>query len=421
LDIATAVRVRVAGPAAEARRLALRLSRAGICSLPDDGESRAELIVALSDGDVPFLRTRAARLIAVGLPATPLFQAGADDVVPPGEPQILFRRVHAMIERADLEAREARLVARLRGLEESLAEMAHDLRNPLHGCLGHAELLARDPALSARQKRSAEAVLRQGNRALELAERVLAGAGRPEESEPRFVAVRLPELLEAAVHGAQPIASAQGVSLRALPHSPLVLRADAELLARLLDNLIGNALKHTPAGGEIIVALERKSPRVVRLCVSDTGSGIDPKLLPRLLAGLGGGRGLRIARAIAERHGGELWAESSAGGGSRFFVELPLQIPSARQRVLIVSDDEKWAKEVARALRPSCDVMHTTSAHARLQGQTDLVVVEAPSKGKARPLAALRNDAKEAQIPVVDLPPTLGAAQLARTLLRLTV
>jgi signal transduction histidine kinase len=422
LATAPRVRVRVAGPPAEARRLALRLSRAGIPALPDDGESRAELIVALAETDLPFLRSRAGRLVAVGQPTTESFQAGADDVVPAAEPQVLFRRVHALIERADLEAREQRLAARLRALEESLAEVAHDLRSPLHAAMGHGELLAKDTDLNAEQRKSAEAVVRQGGRALALAERILEGAGRPEDTELRVAAVRLNELIDAAVTGAAASAQAKGITLTAhSPSSPVTLRADRELLARLLDNLIANAIRHTPQGGEVEASVERLSPRVVRLCVRDSGVGIDATLLPKLLAGLGGGRGLRISRAIAERHGGELWAESTKGQGSRFFVELPLQIPSARPRVLIVSDDGKWAKEIARALRTSCEVVHTTTDNAHLNGKhTDLVVVEAPAKGRTKSLSALRNEAKDAQVPVVDLPPTLGAAQLARTLLRLT-
>ena len=194
--------MRIAGPAAEARRLALRLSRAGIPALPDDGESRAELIVALADTDLPFLRARAGRLVAVGQPSMSSFQAGADDVVPAAEPQVLFRRVHALIEQADLEAREQRLAARLRALEESLAEVAHDLRSPLHAAIGHGDLLAKDPDLTAEQRKSAEAVVRQGGRALALAERILEGAGRPEDTELHVAAVRLNELVDAAVTGA---------------------------------------------------------------------------------------------------------------------------------------------------------------------------------------------------------------------------
>ena len=421
-SVSSPVRVRIAGPAAEARRLALRLSRAGIPAAADDGSSRAELIVVIDPAELVQARSRAQRLIAIGLPSTPLYQAGADDVVPPAEPQLLFRRVREMIERADLEAREQRLSVRLQAMEEALAEVAHDLRSPLHAAIGHAELLAKDPRLGEGQRASAEASARQGNRALQLAERILEGAGRPDADAPQIRAVRVAALLEGAVAGAAAAARAKGITLAALPLARAVdLRGDGSQLARLLDNLIANAIRHTPKGGEVEVSAERSSPRAVRLHVRDTGEGIDPAQLPKLIAGVGCGRGLRICRHIAERHGGDLWAQSAPGQGTRFTVELPLQLPAVRPHVLLVSDDGKWIKEVARVLRAACDISHQGTANAHLNGRhTDLVLVGAPPKGKLRSLTALRTEAKDARVPVIDLPPNLGAIQLARTLVRLT-
>ena len=416
------VRVRIAGPPAEARRLALRLSRAGIPAAIDDGDAQAELIVVIGGEDLAQQRARAQRLIAVGSPSAPLYQAGADDVVPPSEPQVLFRRVRVMIECNDLRAREQRLSARLHAMEEALAEVAHDLRSPLHASIGHAELLAKDPGLDDDQRSSAEASARQGNRALQLAERILEGAGRPDAAAPQIRTVHVGPLVELAVAGAEAAARAKGVAVSAAPLLRAVdLRGDGSQLARLLDNLIANAIRHTPKGGEVEVSAERCSPQAVRLHVRDTGEGIDAAQLPKLIAGVGGGRGLRICRQIAERHGGDLWAESAKGLGTRFTVELPLQPPSLRLHVLLVSDDGKWIKDVTRVLRAACDLSHQGTANAHLNGRhTDLVLVQAPPKGKLRALTTLRTQAKDANVPVIDLPPNLGAAQLARTLVRLT-
>src|SRR5207237_10033547 len=97
--------------------------------------------------------------------------------------------------------------------------------------------------------------------------------------------------------------------------------------------------------------------------------------LPKLIAGLGPGRGLRIAREIAERHGGEIWAESSAGNGSRFFIELPLHPPSSRPSVLLVSDDPRWLREVSPPLKSACDVRTAQASAARTGTKhTDLVL-----------------------------------------------
>ncbi len=141
--------------------------------------------------------------------------------------------------------------------------------------------------------------------------------------------------------------------------------------------------------------------------------------MPKLVAGLGPGRGLRIAREIAERHGGDLWAESSVGNGTRFYVELPLQPPSTRPRILLVSDDARWLREISRTLKTACDVRVVGLAAAKLGKQrTDLVLVD-PSKSSKR-LEALRTEAKGAQVPVIELPSEMAAARLARTLAQFT-
>ncbi|GAC1594858.1 MAG: hypothetical protein NVS4B10_02900 [Myxococcales bacterium] len=418
-----ATRVRIAGPASEARKLAARLSRAGIAALLDDGESNVEMIIALELVELAPPRSPAHRLLAVGLPAGPRFQEGADDVVAAREPVMLFRRVRALVEREDLEERVQRLNERLSALEESLAEAAHDLRSPLHAAIGHAALLASDESLDGAHRQSAQAAARQADRALQLAERILEAAQRPgDKGSLKTSPCDLTELVESAVGAAVSRARQQGVALSLVrPQRHVELRSDADLLARMLDNLIANAIKFTPRGGEVEVSAWRASTRAVRIAVKDTGPGLAPKELVRLAAGLGSGRGLRICKDIAERHGGDLWAESKPGEGSRFIVELPIALDTVRPQVLLVSDDGKWAREVASALREACDVRHIGTARARLSGKkTDLVFVEAPQKGKAPNLAALRTAAKGAQVPIIELPSDMAAARLARALARLT-
>jgi len=89
--------------------------------------------------------------------------------------------------------------------------------------------------------------------------------------------------------------------------------------------------------------------------------------------------------------------------------------------VLLVSDDGRWIKDVSRVLKAACDISHQGTANPHLNGRhTDLVLVEVPPKGKVRSLSTLRAQAKDAKVPVIDLPPNLGADQLARTLVKLT-
>jgi signal transduction histidine kinase len=419
----SAARVRIAGAPAEARKLAARLTRGGIAASPDDGHSRAEVIVALEPDDLGPLRARSHKLLVVGMPSGPALQAGADDVVRAADPLLLFRRVRALIEHEDLEARVQRLTERLKALEEGVAEAAHDLRSPLHSAIGHAELLAGDEDLSQSQRQSAQASARQAARALQTCERILAGAQRPGEKDVlKAHPCDLTELVESAVASAEPVARQHLVSVALVsPARAVGLRADSELVARMLDNLIANAIRHSPRGAEVEVSAWRASPRTVRIAVADRGPGIDKTELVRLVAGLGPGRGLRISRDIAERHGGDLWAESVKGQGSRFIVELPLALDALRPQVLLVSDDGKWVREVAMALREACDVRHIGTARARLPGKrTDLVLVEAPQRRKVPALLALRTAAKGAQVPVIELPSEMGAGRLARALARLT-
>jgi signal transduction histidine kinase len=419
MPVGQTIRVRVAAPLVEARRLCTRLTRGGIPAALDDGTISTEvLVVADPESDLAPYRARAQWLVVLGAPGAAFFAAGADDVVLPAEPELLFRRLRAALERLDLFGRVDRLNERVLALEAGLADAAHDVRSPLQAVIGNAELLARDASLSSAQRDCA----RQGLRAMQLAERILEAAKQRSRAALDVEAVDLGELIDGAVAQATPVAKQRGVTVAVVqPSRPVEIRADGELLARVLDNLIGNAIRFSPPGSQIEVAGWRASPRFVRLSVKDQGEGIPQPELPKLVAGLGPGRGLRIARDIAERHGGEIWAESSVGAGTRFFLELPLQPPTSRPSVLLVSDDSRWLKEVSRTLKTACDVRTATASAARLGNKhTDLVLLD-PSHKPGKKLDALRTRAKGAQVPVIELPSQMAAARLARTLAYLAV
>jgi signal transduction histidine kinase len=116
-------------------------------------------------------------------------------------------------------------------------------------------------------------------------------------------------------------------------HLPLAL-ADGERLERVLGNLIGNALKYSPADATVTVSFERKGAEVVT-SVTDLGRGIGPEDLPHLFGRYfraratqkshdGLGLGLYISRLIVEAHGGKIWVESEEGKGSTFSFTLPV-------------------------------------------------------------------------------------------------
>jgi signal transduction histidine kinase len=139
-----------------------------------------------------------------------------------------------------------------------------------------------------------------------------------------------------------PLASAAQIRVRvASTLSDVPLRCDAVRIAQVVRNLLSNALKFTPAGGEVLVRLDPDgSGTGVRLSVEDTGVGIPQAELESIFqkfaqstrtrskAG-GTGLGLAICREIVQAHGGRIWAESRDAGGSRFVVLLPGAIDAA--------------------------------------------------------------------------------------------
>jgi signal transduction histidine kinase len=138
----------------------------------------------------------------------------------------------------------------------------------------------------------------------------------------------------AAVEQVRPAAQQRDVELVLAPGPAVTLRADEDLLLQLLLNLLDNAIKYTPSGGQVTVGWST-DPTRVELWVRDTGAGIGPEHLAHIFdrfyragkargRGEGGvGLGLSICRWIAEAHGGSISVESAAGQGSTFTVRLP--------------------------------------------------------------------------------------------------
>jgi signal transduction histidine kinase len=148
--------------------------------------------------------------------------------------------------------------------------------------------------------------------------------------------VRLDQLVADCARAASVLATQKGLQLKLNGNLPAItLTGDDEMLKRMLLNLLDNAVKYTPEGGEINIALESQNG-AARIVVTDTGIGIPAEDQPRIFdrfyrvdkarsRALGGaGLGLSIARWIVEGHGGTLWVESAVGQGSSFQVELPL-------------------------------------------------------------------------------------------------
>jgi signal transduction histidine kinase len=145
--------------------------------------------------------------------------------------------------------------------------------------------------------------------------------------------VRIDLLLAEACDLFLPLAQDAGLMLNQSLENPVVVAGNQPRLQRLFSNLLDNAIKYTPSGGSVSVALRAEGEAAV-VRVRDTGCGINARDMPRIFDRFyraesqqnspGNGLGLALARAIATAHGGTIGVESAPGKGSMFIVQIPL-------------------------------------------------------------------------------------------------
>ncbi|WP_438039369.1 ATP-binding protein [Sorangium sp. So ce128] len=215
-----------------------------------------------------------------------------------------------------------------------LGGVAHDLRNPLSALrLSVGFLNDGGPPSEPRVQRTMALVGRQVDR-LERMVGDLLDASQIEacKLDLRVEDRDLRELVQEAVELYRPVSPGHPIEL-SLPDAPVLVRCDATRIEQVLNNLLSNALKYSPAGGQVDVAVHGGAGRA-EIAVRDRGVGIDPADLGHLFepfrrlkasAGAipGTGLGLAVAKRIVEAHGGRLLVESEPGAGSVFRVELP--------------------------------------------------------------------------------------------------
>ncbi len=237
----------------------------------------------------------------------------------------------------DLLAERARADEALATRDDFLGIVSHDLRNMLNVVGYSAALIGQEvsPANPAEPVRSAvqriqRSVARMNRLIGDLVDVASIEAGRLavtlEVGDPARVATE-------AVDSFRAQASASGISLAEELVSPASVAAfDHARILQVLINLLGNAMKFTPAGGAVLVRVEGIENEV-RFAVSDTGVGIPTDDLEAVFERFrqvhasdrrGVGLGLYIAKCIVQGHGGRIWAESRTGGGSTFCFTLPI-------------------------------------------------------------------------------------------------
>jgi signal transduction histidine kinase/CheY-like chemotaxis protein len=280
--------------------------------------------------------------------------------------------------------------------DDFLATLSHELRTPLNAVLGWAHMLREGTMQPSMRQKALEAVERNARAQAQLVEdlldvsRIVAG-----KLEIKADAVDLGPVVSNAVDTVRAGVSAKRLRLNVdVPlDRRMVVTGDADRLQQIVWNLVTNAVKFTPSGGRVDVALRQADSRA-EIVVRDTGQGIAPQLRPllfqrfrqldasktRLHGGLG--LGLSIVRHLAEAHGGTVTAESEGEGrGSTFRVRLPLRAvdvaathAAATEEVgleavlegvaALVVDDDADARELIRYVldKQGADVMTAGSA-----------------------------------------------------------
>lgn len=228
----------------------------------------------------------------------------------------------------------ARLDTAFRRQRQFTADASHELRTPLTIMKGEIEVALSRQREASEYRDVLEATAEQVDRLIGLVNSLLllarADAGQiPLQREPVDISVAV----ETAIDQLRPLVEECGVSL-VMSGNPVTIPADLSLLLQLLFNLLQNAIRHTPAGGQIVVAWSVNGDRL-RLDVSDTGSGIAPEHLPHIFDRFyrvdaarhstdgGAGIGLSISRWIVESHGGTLSVQSELNQGTVFSATLP--------------------------------------------------------------------------------------------------
>jgi signal transduction histidine kinase len=222
-----------------------------------------------------------------------------------------------------------------------IAAIAHDLRTPLFALRGYLEGLEKGIATTPEQVARYIAVCRDKAAALERLIADLFAYARTEylDQTPHPEPLELGALIEDTVTSMRPRADGKGVALLLQPPTaPVPLEGDGHLLVRAVENLLDNALRHTPPGGAVRVDWRGDADQV-RFTVADSGPGIAAQDLPHVFEPLyrgersrnrrtgGAGLGLTIARRILQAHGGELAAANAPGGGALFTGTLPAADP----------------------------------------------------------------------------------------------
>ena len=258
---------------------------------------------------------------------------------------------------ADLLSERARSDAALAHRDDFLGIVAHDVRNLLNGVVLNLEVM-RSGGPGPRADGAAERIRRAAARMTRLigdlvdVTSINAGKLAMDRKE-----VDAGALVREATETFLPAAEEKGIALSAVvPEAPAGAELDRGRILQVLANLISNAIKFTPSGGTVSVAVEPGRSNL-RFLVEDTGPGIPAAMRKAVFDQFrqvgrndtrGQGLGLYISKSIVDAHGGRIWAESGSEGGTRVLFTLPCRSPRRGR----TSTDASRRRSVSRRLPP---------------------------------------------------------------------
>ena len=260
---------------------------------------------------------------------------------------------------------------------ELLSSLSHDLKNPLTAINVTAALIERSGVLNARQHEYVERLRSTAQRAVAMITELLdmarleSGARLPQEL------CLLSELIEDVVDEMRVHAEAKHIHLSFRRLELPVVSGDPARLRQVLVNLVGNAIKYTPIDGDVEISAVLDEG-YVQVCVADTGVGIPEEHLPYVFdrfyrvdphSSEGTGLGLAIVKTVIERHGGEVWVQSTVGQGSAFYFSLPAgrSLPAGESDP--ASDDESSASDDSISSEAATSSETAANSEASVSGE----------------------------------------------------
>ncbi|MFN2527417.1 MAG: PAS domain S-box protein [Candidatus Baltobacteraceae bacterium] len=247
----------------------------------------------------------------------------------------------------EIEDRRAAVIELNQTKSDLIAMLAHDFRGPLTSIMGFSELLRAEDLPRDEQEDFLDTIISSAQRLSSLANDTLAMSNL-EENELSLV-IEPVDYVALANKAAEIYGEERTITITADPPK-ITGRADRARLRQVFDNLIGNAVKYSPEGGDVCVELRKIDDRI-EIRVSDRGIGIPGNEIDRIFtrfsrasnaraSGISGtGFGLYLTRQIAERHGGTVHVESVLGKGSTFVIELPVTSGVTGQRLRVLLGD----------------------------------------------------------------------------------